>query len=170
MDVGGNAGVYTTAPYVTSLGTLTPAANRPLNKYALNVAVFQCPADHGDSYDTITAQKSCYVMYGNSYQPFWLDDMYRMSMLPPLTGLARRQSRTVRSAESRLRRLSAVISHVSQSAAESIRAPLGTVTGKRRNNVLFGNGHIAYSKMPDTMPEYLTPALNINGNAYGDWW
>jgi prepilin-type processing-associated H-X9-DG protein len=42
--------------------------------------------------------------------------------------------------------------------------------GQRRNNILFGDAHVAYSKMPETMPTFLTPPYDINGNPYGNWW
>ena len=46
--------------------------NRPLNHYAPNMAVFHCPADHGDSLNP--PAKSCWDGWGNSYLEEWAGD------------------------------------------------------------------------------------------------
>jgi len=53
-------------------GAATPATNRPLNFYAKNTAVFQCPSDKGDDYSTYPGLvANCYQDYGNSYLIEW---------------------------------------------------------------------------------------------------
>ena len=55
-NIAGNAGSY---------GGRVAEINRPLNRYAANVEIFQCPADHGDSLNPQV--KTCWEGWGNSY-------------------------------------------------------------------------------------------------------
>ncbi len=64
--------------------TFVAATNRPLNRYALNLQVFQCPADKGDAF---TGATNCFNVYGNSYLVEWADPYSRLipDALPPGT-------------------------------------------------------------------------------------
>jgi prepilin-type N-terminal cleavage/methylation domain-containing protein len=56
-------------------GGLVPAVNRPVNRYTLNVKVYECPADHGDAL-RLAPQYTCYQAWGNSYLMTWGTDRY----------------------------------------------------------------------------------------------
>jgi prepilin-type N-terminal cleavage/methylation domain-containing protein len=60
-SVGGQSGTFF---------VFVAAANRPLNPYAQNVNIFDCPADKGDS---DTSASNCFGVYGNSYLVEWAD-------------------------------------------------------------------------------------------------
>ena len=62
-DVGGQKGTFSDG----GTAALTPATNRPLNRYSAPT-VFECPADHGDATITATNIINCFAAYGNSYQ------------------------------------------------------------------------------------------------------
>jgi prepilin-type N-terminal cleavage/methylation domain-containing protein len=52
-----------------SYGGMVATTNRPLNIYAKNVNVFNCPADTGDPLNPHAT--SCWVGWGTSYLPAW---------------------------------------------------------------------------------------------------
>ena len=49
------------------------ATNRPLNAYAGDVNVFDCPADKGDALTDMNLRSNCFEVYGNSYLVQWAD-------------------------------------------------------------------------------------------------
>lgn len=64
-SVGGQNGTYMV--YVA-------ATNRPLNPYVLmQVRVFDCPADKGDAFTSMSPNSNCFGVYGNSYLVQWAD-------------------------------------------------------------------------------------------------
>jgi prepilin-type N-terminal cleavage/methylation domain-containing protein len=67
------SGIYATGQPVQKYGWNTPGANRPLNVYAKNPMTFDCPADHGDSFDFSPwpAGGSCFSDWGTSYLLPW---------------------------------------------------------------------------------------------------
>jgi len=66
---GGQKG--TGQPY-QNYGWNVPASARPLNQYAINPNVYNCPGDRGDTAQgTWTATQSCFDDWGNSYLMPW---------------------------------------------------------------------------------------------------
>jgi prepilin-type N-terminal cleavage/methylation domain-containing protein len=174
MDAGGQMGTNNfAAAYVTVLGTMTDPTNRPLNKYVGNsYAVFSCPADHGDNYDPslAAAVKNCYESYGNSYQ-VQIADVFGVEHVD---GGSSAGTTPIKDSEVARKPVTKIIGgdlpwHPNRdvTVANSV---WHNAKGKRYFNLLFGDAHVAASKMPLTMPTTLTPAYDINGNAYGDWW
>jgi len=170
MDVGGKKGTYTSAPYVTTLATLTDPTNRPLNVYVGNsYEVFRCPADKGDNYDAGLAAtvKNAYESYGSSYQ-FQFATVYGVQQVTSWAG----GPPPIKESEVARKPTTKIIGgdlpwHPNRdvNVANSI---WHNQKGKRYFNLLFGDAHVAVSKLPITMPTSVPP--NINGNAYGDWW
>src|SRR5260370_6204701 len=72
-NVGGQG--PTNAFIAAGYGAEVGATNRPLNKYALNVEIFRCPSDKGDSY-LPNDVNNCYDRYGNSYLVEWGIDAF----------------------------------------------------------------------------------------------
>jgi len=70
---GGNLG---SGQPVQDYGWNVPAASRPLNPYAPNPQVYDCPADKGDIFDSPTwsPTQSCFGCWGNSYLMPWRQD------------------------------------------------------------------------------------------------
>ncbi len=68
---GTNSGVSTEVSGNSLHGGNVDVADRPLNTYTRNVAVYHCPADKGDSYWWAVVPKTCWDGWGNSYLIQW---------------------------------------------------------------------------------------------------
>jgi prepilin-type N-terminal cleavage/methylation domain-containing protein len=67
-----------------SHGGTIQESNRPLNRYTVNVNVYHCPADKGDSLWNITIP--CFYAWGNSYLMTWGVERYRVQHVGGDTG------------------------------------------------------------------------------------
>jgi prepilin-type N-terminal cleavage/methylation domain-containing protein len=172
MDVGGKQGTNNfAAAYVTSLGTMTDPTNRPLNKYTGNsYEVFHCPADKGDNYDPNLAAivKSSYESYGNSYQ-VQVADCFGVKHTDGATSAGTtpiKESEVARKPVTKI--MGGDLPWHPNRDVDVANSIWHNAKGKRYFNLLYGDAHVAASKMPITMP--VNTAYDINGNAYGDWW
>lgn len=171
-DVGGKRGNYT--PGHMGYGSLTDQTNRPLNQYARNVELFRCPADRGDNFSPAIAAavKSCFDGYGNSYLVAWGQDY---AGVKPLTGTlpsSYTQKDPMRESEVARRATTKIMMgdwnwHPNRDTTQA-NGMWHNDRGQRRVNLLWGDLHVAISKLPDKMnPD---PVPNINGNQFGNWW
>jgi prepilin-type N-terminal cleavage/methylation domain-containing protein len=58
-------------------GGFTAETNRPLNRYAVNVNLFRCPSDKGDS--LVPQFKTAWEMSGTSYRTHWEYNSFRIA-------------------------------------------------------------------------------------------
>jgi len=65
-------------------GGMVATTNRPLNIYAKNVNVFDCPADTGDPLNPHAT--SCWDGWGTSYLPEWSSDYNKVAQVTGVSG------------------------------------------------------------------------------------
>ena len=161
-DVGGQG--PTNAFVAAGYKAETPATNRPLNRLAGNTEVFRCPSDKGDSYWPSDV-KSCWDRYGNSYLVQWNSSAFGVQRVTGATGSA---NPPIKDSEIGKKPTTKVIMgdwiwhpnrplNLPQSVWHNFK-------GQRRLNVLYGDGHVANSRLPDTMD--VGQAVDINYT----WW
>lgn len=145
---GGQRGNYTGNPSaIESFGVNIPESARPLNQYARNVQLFRCPADKGD--DMYNA-KSCFEGYGNSYMVQFREDSYRVKRVAadprrPANTDAGRPMRASEIAESPANKIIQGDWHWHPNRD----VVWHNVKGKRQHNILFGDGHVEYFRLPE---------------------
>jgi prepilin-type N-terminal cleavage/methylation domain-containing protein len=169
-DVGGKCptNAYTGGPAAAYAGD-SPVTNRPLDTFLKNVDVFRCPADKGDAYN-LPGPASCWEAYGNSYLVQWGNTYFGVQQVTgalPTTPGGLNQT-PIKGREVARKSSTKIIMgdwewHPNRDLT-SPRSNWHTYKGSRRVNLLFGDAHVDYSKMPDTMV-VATPA-DING----PWW
>ena len=174
VDIGGQQGTNANPAYAD----LTDPTNRPLNRYVENSSkVFACPADHGDDLNADAAAyvKNCFTSYGCSYQTELFDAFGVKAVtgyVPPGQPLSQPATAPIKGSEVALRPTTKIITgDLPWQPNRDVNLPEGiwhNNKGQRYFNLLFGDAHVAASKLPLTMPINITP--NIYGNAYGDWW
>lgn len=173
FDVGGQTGTFALSPYAPAgnFASLTAATNRPLNRYVGNVGVFSCPADRGDASDATLAAlvKNCFVNYGTSYLVQWAWDVFGVAHVTGGAGfLPIKDSEIARRPVTKI-----IMGDLNWAPNRDITLPNDiwhNYKGQRRINLLYGDAHVGASKMPLTMPVFITPAFDSRGNSYGDWW
>ena len=156
-DIGGQTPANPDANYASS----TPATNRPLNKYTGSVEVFNCPSDKGDSINTVV--KNCYDRYGNSYLVEWSMSAFGVQMVTDSpAGAPIKDSQVARKPTTKII-MGDWIWHPNRplNVPESV---WHNYKGERRLNMLFGDGHVASSKLPAIFP--VGTAVDINFA----WW
>jgi prepilin-type N-terminal cleavage/methylation domain-containing protein len=151
----------------------TPQANRPLNKYLQNVNVCRCPADKGDALNP-GGPATCWDAYGNSYMIEWgrspgafavqlvtaalptTPNASAYSQTPIKGGIVGRKSST-----------KVILGDWEWQPNRDLSSPRSnwhTYKGSRRVDILYGDSHVDYSKMPDTMD------VNTPIDIGGPWW
>jgi type II secretory pathway pseudopilin PulG len=155
--------------------------NRPLNRYAPNLKVYQCPADHGDSLRLATwPNVTCYQAWGNSYLMTWGGERYRVqhvggdSKAPPGTTYATpiKGSTIARKPTTKI-----ILSDWPWFGDRNINDAKSVWHNDRGKPVfptLFGDGHVEYFKFPPDRQRYDD---GKPGNPNGDpalplltWW
>ena len=163
-DIGGQTPAN--PPPGTSFAPDTPASNRPLNRYAGSVEVFNCPSDKGDS--QVPGVKNCYDRFGNSYLVPWHINMFGVKQVTarpipvPGDGVAVKDSEVARKPTTKI-----IMGDWIWSPNRSLDAPESlwhNNKGQCRLNLLYGDGHVEVSKLPDTYP--LNTPVDINAK----WW
>ena len=157
------------AGYAGSYGGRTQETNRPLNRYAGSVNVFQCPADKGDALNPQV--KSCFLGWGNSYLVEWSGDAFGVKQVtgdsasrntPPGTPI-----REVEIARSPVNKI--IMGDWPWHANRDITAPQTVwhnYKGRRFENMLFGDGHVEnfhFPKLEETM-------ISAVPNPSFQWW
>jgi prepilin-type N-terminal cleavage/methylation domain-containing protein/prepilin-type processing-associated H-X9-DG protein len=161
-------------------GGFTHPTNRPLNQYAVNLDLFRCPSDKGDSY--VPQFKTAYEMSGTSYRTQWGYHSFRImrvvgssnpgSQTPPITTaiISRGPVNKIIIGEMPF--------HGNRLSADS-RNVWHHFRGKRGYNMLWGDGHASFYKFPKEMDEQILwtifPADNDTTSPYRPrpdffWW
>lgn len=154
-DIGGQTPANPHTAYASS----TSATNRPLNKYSGNVAVFKCPTDKGDP--LVANIMNCYDRYGTSYLVQWATAF----AVQKVTGASNpiKETEVARKPTTKI-----IIGDWIWHYNRSVNVPEGAWhnhKGKRNLNMLFGDGHVAVSKL-DTSVVGVGAPVNLNGL----WW
>jgi prepilin-type N-terminal cleavage/methylation domain-containing protein len=169
-DVGGQrpTNPYSGGPAAQYAGT-TWETNRPLNIYAKNVQVFHCPADHGDAFNAVPQVPTCWAAYGNSYLVEWNNDRFGVQKVTGDSGVVSGSpTESIRSTEVAKKPVSKIIQgdwpwHPNRPVDDK-RSSWHNYQGQRRDNMLYGDGHLDYSRLPQTMDV----AQPVNPNF--TWW
>jgi prepilin-type N-terminal cleavage/methylation domain-containing protein/prepilin-type processing-associated H-X9-DG protein len=144
----------------------TPPEDRPLNQYAPGGEVFHCPSDKGDSLNSV---KNCFQGYGTSYLPQFSHSSFRVEMVCGIAG-----DRSVRSIKSS-RIAHSPVNKIIQGdwnwhpnrTKDDLKFLWHNSRGQFRNNLLFGDGHVAFFRFPDQAPDWIwSPAPDPGW----DWW
>jgi prepilin-type N-terminal cleavage/methylation domain-containing protein len=149
-----------TAGYAEQYGSSVRATDRPLNRYAGAVEVFRCPADRGDAYYGSESVKNCFDRYGNSYLVEWAIDAFGVKHVtgdvkaapgtPEATPI--KDSEVTRRPSTKI-----LMGDWPWHANRDINAPNSlwhNSKGKRFENMLFGDGHVANFRFPVDTPVY----------------
>ena len=134
-----------TNPYVAAgYGAEVASTNRPLNRYVGNTQVFRCPADQGDAYPGLdTAVKNCFESYGTSYLvEFGMDAFGVKKVTDAPTGTPMKETEVARRPVNKII-LGDWLWHPNR-VLTSPRAIWHNYKGKRRENMLYGDGHALY--------------------------
>jgi prepilin-type N-terminal cleavage/methylation domain-containing protein/prepilin-type processing-associated H-X9-DG protein len=149
---GGQKGTYSVNPAVgASFGTYVEATNRPLNRYVPSVETWRCPSDRGDlNYGA----KNCFIEYGNSYVTQHNVDSWRTAHVtadsdPGWAGTAKpiKTSEVARSAVNKIIQGDWEWEN-SAYDANNPKSWWHNYGGQRRQNMLFGDGHVVFFKFP----------------------
>ena len=140
------------------------ATNRPLNKLAGSVQIFSCPSDKGDPYQAAGAVTSCYEQYGTSYLVEWGMDAFGVKKVTDQAGGTPIKDSEVAKRPTAKILLGDWLWHFNR----SVIMPSGAwhnYKGQRRLNMLFGDSHVAVSKL-DAYNATAGQAVDINF----EWW
>jgi hypothetical protein len=139
-----------------------------LNIYTKNVQIFHCPADKGDAFN-LPGPPSCWEAYGNSYLIEWALDRFAVEKVTGDNGLktgspaeGNRGSRIAKKPSSK------IIQgdwpwHPNRPVGDT-RSAWHNYQSQRRDNMLYGDGHLEYSRLPETMDVAQPVDLNFT------WW
>ncbi|HWX20770.1 MAG TPA: prepilin-type N-terminal cleavage/methylation domain-containing protein [Candidatus Binatia bacterium] len=160
-NVGGQG--PTNAFITPGYGAEVGATNRPLNKYAGNVEIFRCPSDKGDPYWPNDVN-NCYDRYGNSYLVEWGIDAFGVQKVTDdnVFGVPIKDSLVARKPTGKIL-MGDWIWHPNRplNLPQSV---WHNYKGQRRLNILYGDGHVAVSKLPVTMDVNQPVDMNFT------WW
>ncbi|MGH7951066.1 MAG: prepilin-type N-terminal cleavage/methylation domain-containing protein [Limisphaerales bacterium] len=155
---GGQKGDYSLdAGVAASTGVSTDYTNRPLNKYVPEVKTWDCPADKGDAN---YLAKNCFKEYGNSYANQHDVDSWRVQYVtvdtdPAYAGTAKpiKQSLVGRHPTNKI--IQGDWEWENQSFnVNNPSAWWHSYKGQRRDNILFGDGHVEFFQFPADTPQY----------------
>ncbi len=156
-----------TGGYAADYGGNVQETNRPLNKYVNAVDAFHCPGDKGDALNPTA--KSCWQGWGNSYLVEWAGDAFRVEHVTgdstaPKTAPANKTTRVS------LRPVTKIVQgdwpwHANRSVNDP-HTVWHNYKGKRYENMLFGDGHVASYRFPAAMDNWISVAPDVNF----DWW
>jgi prepilin-type N-terminal cleavage/methylation domain-containing protein/prepilin-type processing-associated H-X9-DG protein len=156
---GGQKGNYTLMPSVAyAFGVEVDYTNRPLNKYVPAALAWCCPADAGDAN---YSAKNCFIGYGNSYVTQHDVDSWRTEHVtadsdPAMSdGAEPIKARTVATSP---------VNKIIQGDWEwennqyNVANPESwwhNYKGQRRQNMLFGDGHVVFFHFPDQIVNWI---------------
>jgi prepilin-type N-terminal cleavage/methylation domain-containing protein len=140
-----------------SYGGNIAQTNRPLNRYAVNVNVFHCPADKGDALNPTV--KSCWDGWGNSYLIEWTVDMFRVKYVTGSAGKYTTANDPIKASEVGLKPTTKLIQadwpwQVNRMISDS-HSEWHNVRGRRSEAALFGDSHVEFYKFPDDLSAHV---------------
>ena len=153
-NVAGNASSY---------GGRTQETNRPLDRYAGSVNVFQCPADKGDSLNPQV--KTCFTGWGNSYLVEWANDAFGVKQVTGDSGARNTpQGASIKEAEIARSPVNKIIMgdwpwHANRDV-KATQTVWHNYKGKRFENMLFGDGHVENFHFPPIMDTMISAVPN----------
>jgi len=169
-DVGGQgpSKPYTGGPAATYAGD-TPQTNRLLNAYAKAIEIFHCPADKGDAYNPVPQVPTCWDAYGNSYMVQWSKDFFGIRLVDgALDATGGRSLEPIKGSEIAKKASTKIIQGdwpwAPNRPVDDVRSAWHNYKGQRRDIMLYGDTHVDYSKLPDTMDINQPVDLNFT------WW
>ena len=123
--------------------------NRPLNAYSHDFNIFHCPADKGDPLNPVV--KSCWDSYGNSYLAQWEFNYYRVQAVTGSAGRFYAKSPGIKSSTIGRRPTNKILIgdwtwNVNRKNSWHL-----VKRGEYRDNLLFGDGHSEFFKLPDDL-------------------
>lgn len=172
LAYGGKEGTFKGQPasLLFALGVTQPKETRPLNKYVQNVNAFECPSDKGD---TVYGAKHNFTDYGNSYNAQFQHDSFRVRHV--LGDLMQQKGsygwHSIKTSEIGLSAANKIILgdnpwHANRTD-DNPKDMWHNYKGQRRENMLFGDGHVEFYRFPKEMPQWLAaPAPDPNFK----WW
>jgi prepilin-type N-terminal cleavage/methylation domain-containing protein/prepilin-type processing-associated H-X9-DG protein len=146
-------------------GGFTVETNRPLNPYAVNVNVFRCPSDKGDS--LVPQFKTTWEMSGTSYRTQWAYNSFRILHVTGDSnpGSISRPITTAIISRGPVNKI--IIGEMPfhgnrvSSAADSV---WHNFKGKRGYNMLWGDGHAGFYKFPKEMDDPILWSIFVPDN------
>jgi prepilin-type N-terminal cleavage/methylation domain-containing protein len=153
-----------------ALGVSQPEEQRPLNKYVRAVDAFACPSDKGDS---LYGAKNNFKDYGNSYNEQFQHDSFRVrhvngDLIMPKGSYEWTPIKTSEIALSAVNKI--ILGDNPWHANRSDQNPKDlwhNYKGQRRENMLFGDGHVEFFRFPKEMDKWIhSPAPDKNFR----WW
>jgi prepilin-type N-terminal cleavage/methylation domain-containing protein/prepilin-type processing-associated H-X9-DG protein len=172
---GGQLGNYRdslTPGVAYAFGVTNTYTNRPLNRYVLNVLTWQCPADAGDAN---YACSNCFAGYGNSYVPQHATDSWRTEHVTADT------DPTYIAGSVPIKASAVSVSPANkiiqgdwewENNGYSISNPESwwhNYKGQRRQNMLYGDGHVEFYHFPDQITNWLSSSA-FPPNIHFLWW
>lgn len=156
---GGQKGTYTLNPAVSdSFGVYVDYTNRPLNRYVTAVQTWNCPSDKGDAN---YGAKNCFLEYGNSYVTQHMVDSWRTAHVtsdldPSRTAGAQpiRGSEVARSASNKIIQGDWEWENNAYATTDP-KSWWHNYQGQRRQNILFGDGHVTFYQFPNAISGWL---------------
>ena len=161
---GGQRGTLTatTAWLDAPFGISVDATNRPLNRYVPAVETWRCPSDRGDAnYGAL----NCFVEYGNSYVTQHDVDSWRTAHVTADSDPTYAStSKPIKAAEVARSAVNKIIQGdwEWENSGYDVGAP-GTwwhnSRSQRRQNMLFGDSHVAFYSFPDAIKNWIYTPL-----------
>ena len=134
----------TTQWLIPAFGIATPAANRPLNKYAPAPADWHCPSDQGDpNYGA----KNCFIEYGLSYCTQWYIDPWGVQHVTDQPGGSPLQLRQLL-ARPATKILQGDWIWENAGFDPAVNIPWHSYKNQRRYVMLFGDNHVEFYAFP----------------------
>jgi prepilin-type processing-associated H-X9-DG protein len=156
---GGQKGTYTlSASVADSFGIYVDYTNRPLNRYVANRETWRCPSDKGDAnYQA----KNCYLEYGNSYVTQHLVDSWRTThVTADLDPTRNGSSQPLKAATIARSPVNKIIQgdwewENNDYNQNDPKTWWHNFRGQRRQNMLFGDGHVVFFQFPDDIKNWI---------------
>jgi prepilin-type N-terminal cleavage/methylation domain-containing protein/prepilin-type processing-associated H-X9-DG protein len=156
---GGQRGTYTRdAGVADSFGVQVDYTNRPLNRYVPTRETWRCPSDKGDAN---YGAKHCYLEYGNSYVPQHAVDSWRTRHVTGDTYYPGTENgRSIKSGEVARSPANKIIQGdwEWENSSYDVKNPSTwwhQNRGQRRQNMLFGDGHVVFYHFPDAIKDWV---------------
>ena len=160
LAYGGRKGTYTgqPGPLLFAIGVTQSEESRPLNRYVKSLDVFGCPADKGD---TLYGAKNCFKDYGNSYNAQFQHDSFRVrhvdgDLIQAKNSYEWTPIKTSEIARSAVNKI--ILGDNPWHANRSDSNPRDlwhNYKGQRRENMLFGDGHVEFYRFPPEIPTWI---------------
>jgi prepilin-type N-terminal cleavage/methylation domain-containing protein len=160
LAYGGRKGTYTNvdASLLFAIGVTQAEDQRPLNKYVKNTEAFACPSDRGDS---LYGANNNFRDYGNSYNEQFQHDSFRVrhvdgDLIQPKGSYGWTPMKTSEIAVSAVNKI--ILGDNPWHANRTKTNPKDlwhNYRGQRRENMLFGDGHVQFYKFPDQIDQWI---------------